>query len=659
MALGASWDRHPTVCGGQFDNAFLQAVQTISRLRDQDAPYRREMADIAMRYNGDFTIPLRDVEGEPTFPAIAASIIADSIDSSATRANDTFPSIAVPALTASDFQRTQATNRKRAWYGHWHEDNIPIKLARAYRHLFGYGTFCTMVTPDHRLGRATIRVHDPLFAYPEPTQPDEIRPPHFIGMVYGRSPAELKAMFPEATALIDAHTTHHDDLWDVLDWTDDGHLLPGVPLKMVGILGRRYPDHRTRTSTQGVPYPITVDGPFDQAKLLRAYPNRAELVPGVCPSGVTLDRQNSALTKILPIVDLLNKAYALNFIASERDIFPDRYVIGVEGKTPRLVNGNWKDGRTGEVNLIQDATAVGQLRDTAGPLTQALLSNLERNARLSGGESSLSQGELSGSVRSGQTVNQLAGLSIDPQVKEAQHIMSYALASINESIARVEKGYFPSSKITLFSGWQADPDEITYTPTSLFDSIRNAVSYAMPGLDAQGASVALGQLLQLNLMSKATARAKHPLIDAGEMEEDQSIKELWKEGLAQMAIQQVQAGNMPLTSIVELNKLVQGGMDPIAAVSQVHDELQKLQASQPPPQPDGTAPPESQPGVNDPNAGGQAAPPGTPPPSGAAGLQAVLAAMASNPSPEQAPEPRVAGQGGVGSRPPSSSRPPY
>lgn len=628
---GHSYGRvRPTDGNARFSQSendrFVNAVATVARRRERDSPWRREMADILARYNGDWAIPLPSVENDPTFPALGASIISDTIDGGATRANDTLPMIGTPSVGRSDTASSKALLRKKAWYAHWHKSALPLRLAKAYRHLGGYGTFCIGVRPDNVTGMAVIEIRDPLYAYPEPMAAEEVRTPADIGFVYGRSASFIAAQYPECEALIRSMDPEMVDTWDILHWQD-------AEYEMVGLLGQRNPDYRMRSS--GAP---TVNGDIttSQAYLLACAPNKAGACTWICPSGVTLDRPLSNLTRITPMVDLLNKVVALDYVSAEKAIFPDRYVVGREGEAPKIVSGSrWEDGRTGKMNMLQGVQQVGELQSQPGPMTQALMSTLERNARLSSGNPSMLQGEMQPSVRSGQTMNRLAAYSVDPATKEMHTIIEYAMPLVNEAIAKVELGWFASKKFELFSGWASDGEMIEYKPEDIWgdgQTTANVVSYPMPGMDAQNATIALAQMVETGFLSGKTARRKHPAVDDGDMEEQFMLEENLQQAVMSAALGLVQSGAMAFTDLVLVQERVEKGEKLVTAIAEVQKLAQERQAQEAPEPDDPSmlAPPEAMPGLNAPGAGGEAPMPpppaqGAPPP--AEGLDQMVAAM--------------------------------
>lgn len=263
------------------------------------------------------------------------------------------------------------------------------------------------------------------------------------------------------------------------------------------------------------------------------------------------------------------------------------------------------------MNLMTDG-AVQVLQSAPGPLTHPVLDRIERNASISAGKSPFMQGETTGSLRTGRAIDTLGGYSTDPRIEEIQRIMSRGLMQVNEAIMEVEKGYWPNKKYVCFSGWPGDMQHVEYTPSKDFDSTENVVAYPMPGTDVQGATVALAQLTGSGLMSRETARRKHPLIDDAEYEEHNITAERIEDAVLQGFLQQAMTGALPVTDAARVMDLVQKGTDLAQAIGIAHDEAQKRQAAaQQQPSPGGLAP-NAQPGLAAPGMGAEtSAPPGS------------------------------------------------
>lgn len=617
------------------------ACDAIHHRRLLDTDVKKHMQQAAERYNHAIVYPLPDVEGEPEFPAIAASIIADSIDGFATKANDTMPGINAPAVDPLvDGHRKRANLRRHAWSATWHESHLPLRMARTYRQLFGYATFCMVAEPVHWHGkgqsrkavnRARIETRDPLLSYPEPMANDEIRAPLDIGWVYGRSPQWIIDRYPEAEQMIRDNTSADDDLWDILEWMDGEWI-------MIGILGRRASQSYYRRHDSASMYNAIGDQPIDQSYLLRAFPNRASMVTAVCPQAVTLDRLVSAISRIVPTTDLMNKLAALNFFSAEKGVFPDLAILGESSQTPTIEGGVWKDGRSGEANIVSGARAIDQLITQPSPAAQSQMSDLERIARMSTGNPSVFQGEVSGSVRSGQTISQLAGYSVDPRLTEAHRIMSYTLEVMNEAVAAIEQGYWPTRKYTVFSGWPGSNRHVTYVPSKIWDETKTSVvSYPMPGMDAQNATIAVASLNQARMLSRRTGMKKHPLVEDPDAEELNMIEESLDDAIVMTAVQLVSSGQLAWTDLATIRKKVRGGMMIEEAIAEAQEEAQERQATAAPAEvltPDQVLPPGAMPGLNAPEAGGQMAlPPGPAPPPAPPGdqFEQIAAALMAQP----------------------------
>lgn len=594
------------------------AIEKVQHRRMYDTAVKRQMIEASERYANSIVFPLDDVDGEPEFPAIAAQIIADAIDSFALRAGDTLPQVTAPAVNPEiEAHRKRANLRRHAWGAVYHESRLPLRIYRALRQLYGYATFCMYVEPEfhdaqgREVNRPRIVTRDPMLAYPEPMGNDELRAPADIGFVYGRSPQWVKHRFPEAGQLVDDHTSGDDDLWDILDFVDGDW-------NYIGVLGKRASQSYHRRYNAAGQYSTLGDAPLDQSFLVRAHPNRAGIVPAVCPQAVTLDRLVSAISRIVPTTDLMNKLAALQFIAGEKDVFPHVVVLGENGQTPEIEGGQFRDGRTGEANIISNARAVDTLRIQPSPSTGQLMADLERNARMGSGSPGVFQGEFTGSVRSGQTLNQLASYSIDPRLGEAHRIMGYALEVMNEAVAATEQGYWPRRRYTVYSGWQGSNRHITYVPGKIWaETTESVVAWPMPGMDAQNATIALASLNQARMISRRTAMSKHPLVDGDpEGEERAMVEESLDDAIMMTAVQLVSSGTMAFSDLAEIRRKVRSGMAIEDAIAEAQQEAQERQATQAPVPavPGMAAPPETMPGLNVPGAGGEMAPPAAPAP---------------------------------------------
>jgi hypothetical protein len=599
---------------------FDTAVSILMQRQASDSLLKRHMIGIRDRYNGDWVIPVTEVEDEPIVEPPIPALVADSIDSIAMRAVSTRPQITVPAMNpTANNSLMRADKRRRAYYATWYESKLSLKMRRAVRHLAGYGTNCMGVVPnfdasgDMAKDRPRIEVRDPLTAYPDDTAPEEIRLPKNIGFIYPRSPDWIVINYPEAREYMG---TYRSDTWDVFEWVDDENIY-------IGILGPRQEWGQPYNAVRGITW--AGRGPF----FLRGWKNRAGVVPYVCPGRVTLDRIAGQVTKMVGVIDMYAKLMALEAIAAEKAVFADKYILGREDGEISLVGGDqWKDGRTGEVNLVQGADRIGELATQVNVGTFQVADRLERSVRMSTGSPGVFGGEMNGSIRSGQTVTQLGAYAIDPRVQEVQEIMEYELSAINEAIFAVTKGYWPRQKFTVFSGWPSETGYVEFTPSKDFEDKANVVYYGFTGADLSQVTMAIGQAMQMKMMDRKTAMRKHPLVDNPDETEYAVIEEALVDSSLAATLAAAQQGQITTEDMANLIQAYRQTHDIVKANMIMQTKAQERQAAQAPPAGPGMAvPPETMPGTAAPGMGAEMQPPAGGPGGGPQGIAALLQAL--------------------------------
>lgn len=571
----------------------------VAQRRSAEEHLKRAMIEVKDRYNGDYVIPLPSVKGQPDMDAPVPRLIADGIDGMAMAAASVRPIISVPALDGSKERGVRSLEyariRRRALYGTWHHSKLHHLMRRLYRQHAGYGDMAMVVVPDFRNKRARVEMRDALTAYPEQRTAEDIRRPDNAAFVFGRSGHWVARTFPEAAKLI---TTHHDDqIWDLLEWIDDDDVV-------IGILGPR--DISVRTMVR--------EGEFSVE--LRRWPNKAGRCTAISTRRVTLDRVMGQMSNIVGTTDLMSKLMALDVLAAEKAIFPDRFVIGADGRAPQLLSGEWKDGRTGHTNLLADVTQIGELQSSPGPLTHPVLDRLESAARQSGGIHPFFSGQQPGSnLRTGRAIDNFQAFSIEPRIQEMQELMADALSLVNESILEVEKGYWPSRKYHVFSGWPSDVGYVDYEPKTHFEDVANVVTYAYPGTDAQGAAVTTAQMVGAGMMSRHTGMTRHPFVEDAEGEHKLIVEESLEQAVLVSVQQAASSGQMPVIDLARIKTLVKQGLSIEEAVQKADEEARERQTTQAPlPEEGQAAAPETAPGLAEPGVGAES-PPGEAPPS--------------------------------------------
>lgn len=565
----------------------FETIVSIIRNREAaNSPLLRAMIEVQQRYNGEYVIPWLTEEDAPELPPLTPAIITNSIDNYGMRAGSLLPDIDSPALNAAKEtgvrSREYARIRRKILEATWYRNGMKLHLRRAYRHLGGYATTTMGVIPDHNKGLPKVLVRNPLQSYPEPRAAEDLDPPTNIAFVYMKSADWLRANYPQSRqengGPIPAHNTYAgSELWDCCEWIDEYSCV-------LGILG----PHETTSLTHN-------SGGFLE---LKRYPNHMGVCGFVTPARVTLDKIVSAVANITGIVDLQARLQALDILATEKAIFPDRYIIGNGNTTPTLVGGRWQDGREGGVNIILDATGVGVLNGTPDPANKQSIDRLERNANISAGNVPGFQGETYGALRTGRGIDAMAAMAVDPRIQEMQEVMETQLPYLNEAILRCYKGYWPSRQITLFTGSVNDGAQFEFVPAQHIETTENVVNYALPGSDIQGATITIGQLVGMGLLSRASGRRKHPSILDADSEQNRIDEEKMEDLAMNSLMQQALGGQIPLTYVAAIEKHRKTSTDIFEAIRKADEQIRKEQASIPAPAPDGmVASPDAMPGL--------------------------------------------------------------
>lgn len=579
---------------------FDQIVSIMEQRRNAQEPLIRSMIAVKQRYGStedNWIIPYSGDEDVPELPPLTPTIIAEAIDFPASRAASVMPLIYCPALDPAKDTGVKslefAMKRRKAIVSTYRHSNLNLGLRRAYRHLGGYATTALVVEADLVNKRPRILVRDPLTTYPEAKAPEDLSPPDNCGFVYAKSGDWLRAAYPESRAEVGGCIPadpgpHSDNLWDVIEWIDADHIV-------VGIMGPA--DQGSATNRPSF-------GTSSRSMELRRWVNKAGRCTVVTPRRVTLAGISSQIAHITGIVDLMARLQALNIMATEKSIFPDRYALGDGTGNIRLIGDEWKDGRTGEINLVDGARSIGELRGTPDPTNMQQIDRLERNARISTGLVPQAGGETYGSLRTGRGMDSMMSAAVDPRVQELQEIMQASLEHVNAVALDTFKGYWPTRTFHLFTGKGTDNSVVEFVPEKHAETTENSVQYAMAGADVQGVTIQIGQLLGMKLMSERTARQRHPFIDDPDSEEKRIEEEVLQHATLESIISQAQGGQIPPTYLAKLalNRRKQPTI--FEAVEATDAELRAEQAKEAPPPEEGQhAPPEQMPGLAPPGAG--------------------------------------------------------
>lgn len=587
-------------------------VAVIERRRELNDVAIQEMINVRERYNADWVIPSPDVKGEPELPPITPALIAEAIDNVAMLATGVWPYMGCPPNDVSKERgvgsREYADIRRKVLYGSWYESAGSLVLRRAYRHLAGYATAAIMVRWDFGRKLPVFEIRDPLGTYPDPRAPEDLTPPDDCGYIYQRSAAWLRREYPQLRYERGGILGKGGDaeLWDLCEWVDHEKCV-------IGVLGPRDQGYESADLWS------KASGGLSPMQEIDRWENPIGICPVVTMPRVTLDRIASQVAHTVGMVDLMAKIMALALTAEERNVFADMYAVGGQRGAPTIISngGQWADGRTGQINLLENVDKVGQMQSQANPTSLQMLDRLERNFKVSGtGLVPAMGGETYGALRTGRGIDSMMGAAVDPRVQELQDVMQNGMRHLNTIAFKMWKAYAKDRKVILQTGW-ATTALVEFVPSKHIETEYNSVKYPVPGMDAQGTTITLGQLYGTGAMSMKTLRRLHPWIDDPDQEgrdrDEEDLEFAIMESLKQQALQ----GQLPPTYMAEIAQARKDGKDIFDAVKIADRKIQEQQAADTAAMetPEGmVAPPETMPGLAGPESAAAALPAAEVPP---------------------------------------------
>lgn len=611
---------------------FQEAVAIVRSRRLAQSALIGQMVQVQQRYNGTYTLPVSKSDDQSDRPIVSPALINEAVDTPALRAASVEPMWFCPALDPTKDKGTKsvdrANTRSKALVSTYRQSKAKLILRKAYRQIAGYGMAAMVIVPDDKTNMPRLSLRDPLSAYPEPKDSHDVSLVENVGFVYLKSGNWLRSRYPEAREenggpVMDSVAVGGNDLWEVLEWMDE-------TTTRVGVMGQ----HRQQTRWGTTEMPMELGG-----KEVHSWPNRLGFCPAVVPQTITLDRLVSRLYFMCAKTDLMAYLIDLDIQATEKSIFPDRWISSQPNETAEIVgaDGRWQDGRTGHVNILKGMAGIGELRGTPDPNNKNTINQLEEYARQDTALTDSMTGQVGGqAMRTGRGLSTLQGISVDPRIQEMQQIMEISLECMNEAIFATFEKEWGNRSYTLFTGLEGDDSHVSFTPNvELAESHESMVSYAIPGADAGQQTVEIAQLVQAGLMSRKTGRRQHPHIKNPFQQEREILEEELDDAqlvaLKQTAIQ----GQLPPQIAAAIRIHVREGMELDEAIIAAHNEEQKRQATVAPPAgPDQIAAPEAMPGLGAPGTGqppnpaGPGAPPGL---DEAQGMKRLIGALTSAP----------------------------
>lgn len=557
-------------------------IEMRTRFQSTSTLHQR-MIDVRNRYNGsqvgDYILPYSNPEESEALDPMTPVLVAEAIDSLAMRAGETLPGIICPSIEPGKevgVRSTQyADKRRRSILECYERSRFVLGMRRAYRHLFGYASMAMAIMPDSQIKAPRIRVLDPLTAFPDPQTPEDLSDPKNVGFIFGKSAEYIRQTWEmartERGGPVPPQQSETQQLWDVCLWCDQEEWV-------MGLMGVRETRWGQSTWVEG----------FEPAVMeLSRRPHRLSRVPFILPKRVTLDAIISQVGNVLGHVDLQAKIMRLEIAAAERAIFPDKYVTGPSstGVTVNDGTNKWKDGRSGEVNVLLDATNVGNLPATPDPISERLQDRLERNFRVSTGLVPQTGGETYGALRTGRGIDALMGAAVDPRVQEAQEIAQAYVPHLNEAILETYEKHYSGRTFFLFTNMAGDYDRVEFKPSDHVEGCYdNKVRYSITGAGVEATNIVLTQMVGAKLMSRRSAMERHPYVFDAVREATRINEEALEEAMLQGLLQQLVAGTLPpiMAAFMEEELTKEPGIDIFEALRRADGRVRQLQSERPP-----------------------------------------------------------------------------
>jgi hypothetical protein len=554
----------------------------------------REMQLVREHYDGDWVIPIPGTENTMT-DSLGPALMAEAVDTMALRVASVAPDILCPAIDPNRLTGVRsiefANKRRKALEDAWRRAEQPLLMGKTSRHLVAYASLGYRVRCDHKKMMPVIEAIDPLITYPEFRADTDFTPQDSVALIYRRSGRDIVSQFPHASAWIVA-PADLEAAWDVFEWHDMDQSCLGTLAIHTGDIRRRYDWEK-----------------MEACRWLAGWENKTGLCPVVTTGAISLSTARARLAAFTNQTETMARLTALNVAAAEKSTFPDKYIMSRDGETAVLAGGVWKDGRTGEINIISGAQSIGEMRGTPDMAAMQMADRVERNMRVSFGQSSMLSGEAgSNALRTGRAIDSFMGVSLDPRIAELQRIQAVALQHVNEVVLAEYKANWPTKTYRVFSMGRTERASTEFTPDTHIETLENRVRYSLAGGDADSATVRIGQLIGSGMISRQSGREMHPNVDDATEEAMRIVAEQVDDAVLSAVLARAQdpAGQLPITDLARIGVLVREGVPIANAVEQAQREAQERQAKLAPPAPEGmAAAPQTMPGMEMPGAGAE------------------------------------------------------
>ena len=531
------------------------------------------MRDARDHFNGDIVVPLPEMDADER-PAVA-NLMAQGVDQTSMRVASVLPNMHFPPLIPGKDKdqgsEDWARRRHMAVTGWWQESRLNLELRRLARWIVGYSTGPMMIRPDFKTRVPRYELRDPLGTYPSDQDHTTSRQPVDVIYSYVKTFSTIQSEHPEAAEELVRWWTREPSgstMVDLLEYI-------GPEWRMMGFIGMQPGEGSSIWSPRNVSdWGVGTHG----VQLMRV-PNRTGVSWGVQSDRITIDRLQGQFDQVFGTYRNQAELMALETIAVKKAIFPDLVIQGTTpGRTPLLVNGNWKDGRTGDINIVRDGS-VQALQLNPGFMTQPLIDRHERMIRNAGVPAQFS-GETPTNIATGRLGDQTLSATVDFPIQEYQEILASTLEEGNKVAIAIAKEYFGDEQKKFYVSFHKANGYADYKPETHFETDAHFVRYAQPGADVNSLVIGLGQRIGLGTMPKELAAQQDPMIPDPVTALRKVTSERIQESLLEYVAQQVVAGALDPMDVVLLWEEVERGTNLADAWRKAQEAAQQRQAEQ-------------------------------------------------------------------------------
>ena len=542
-------------------------VESLLRLwidRDRRAgPQKARDRETLELFENRLAVPLPEIDRNEQ--SAVANLFNMGITAQAQRVASQQPQPWFPVTNPSKAANKRAKNKRKALAGMWDENRLHTQDQQWARWMLAYASAPTIVKPRMVRGQWTVewRMRSALSCYPASTpthlgmQPNDV----LFASSHNASTVE-RGWGGMATVVRQARGYHPNDPLD--------HPVTLVeyygPDEIVAFCVGQQNDY-SNTSLTGVPF---VNGKW--AVELERIPNRVGRCNVIVPNAISLEQPMSRYEGMKGMYQMQAKLMALEYRYVANSVDPPMWFVENENGGGEIVTP--ADGPAGIVGHVRGGQ-LEAINPPPGVATNNMIDRLERAQRLQGGIPADLGGESASNIRTGVRGQNILEAVLDFPIQELQLLRAEARKLEDELAMEAAIEYFPDVSRT----WAG----FTFTPKDTFEKGEyHEVRYSLPGTDANGLVIRVGQLVGTQLMSRKTGMESIPDIVDAEFEHDQMIAEQIEQGIL-ADFMQPSDPNSPagfdIVSKARVAELVQSDKLELAdAILKVQREVQEQQS---------------------------------------------------------------------------------